>query len=360
MSVQQTGDGGFVVGGMVFSGASTYADAWLIKTDPAGNEVWDRTIGGSGPDWCNSVQQTSDGGFIATGGTASNGSGAYDVLLMRINAYGDTVWTRTLGGEGDDEGNSVLQTADGGYIVVGYTASFGAGAWDVWLIKTNAAGDTLWCRTYGGASADYGASIVQTSDGGYVIAGYTSSFGAGAGEVWLIRTDAHGDTLWTKTFGGTGDDEGKSVRRTLDGGYIVTGCTHSYSHGAFGRQLWLLKVNEAGDTSWTRTYGGGDSRGLSVGVTQDGGFVVSGLAGGISYAYAWLLRVNSLGDTLWTRLFGGEGVSIGNSVQQTQDGGYIIVGFTDSLGAGMDDVWLIRLDSEGDAGGRLTRTAVFP
>jgi len=143
----------------------------------------------------------------------------------------DTAWTKTYGGGGGDEANSVQQTSDGGYIIVGNTYSYGEGLENIYLIKTNSLGDTVWTRTYGGTDYNYGNSVQQTSDGGYIVAGNTDSYGAGGFDVYLIKTDASGNTTWTKTYGGSSTEWGNSVQQTTDGGYIVTGKTNSYGEG---------------------------------------------------------------------------------------------------------------------------------
>ena len=213
---------------------------------------WERDYGGAGTEYSYSVQQTTDAGYIVAGGTLSFGN-SYQVYLIKTNASGDTLWTRTYGGTNYDYGRSVQQTSDAGYIIAGFTNSFGAGGMDVYLIKTNASGDTLWTRTYGGTDNDPGYSVQQTSDTGYIVAGATHSFGAGD-DVYLIKTDGSGDTLWTRTYGGTNQDLGYSVRQTSDGGYIIVGSTNSFGAGNY--DVWLIKTNASGDTLWTRTYGG--------------------------------------------------------------------------------------------------------
>ena len=188
----------------------------------------------------NSVHQTTDGGYIIVGTTYSFGVGEDAFWLIKTDEYGDTLWTKTYGGDSGEEGYSVQQTNDGGYIIVGYTDSFGAGEDDIWLIKTDTNGAVLWERTYGGSNDEEGFEVRQTSDGGYVITGYTSSFGEGDYDVWIIKINENGGTLWTKTLGGVESDVGNSVQQTTDGGYVVTGYTNSF--GAGDSDVWLIKI----------------------------------------------------------------------------------------------------------------------
>ena len=316
--------------------------------------LWTKTFGGSDYDGGYSVQQTSDGGYIIAGMTDSYGAGEHDVWLIKTDESGDTLWTKTFGGSEGDAGGCVQQTSDGGYVVVGYTRSYSAGDYDVWLIKTDESGDTLWTKTFGGSDSDVGNSVQQTSDGGYIIAGITEFYGAGEPfwwnqDVWLIKTDESGNTLWTKTFGGSGEDWGISVQQTTDGGYIITGRMESYLTAP--EDVWLIKTDVLGDTLWTKTYGGsGDDGGSSVQQTTDGGYIIAGgtESYGAGNSDVWLIKTDALGDTLWTKTFGGNGKEYGGSVQQTSDGGYIIEGSTESYGAGNSDVWLIKTDASGD------------
>lgn len=196
-------------------------------------------------------------------------------LLVPLAAGAQISFERTYGGSDDDIGHSVTQTDDGGYIVAGYTQSFGAGDWDVYLIKTDVAGDTIWTRAFGGVGSDLGRSVEQTSDGGYIIAGYTYSFGAGWDDVYLIKTDAGGGTVGTRTYGSSDYDEGRSVEQTVDGGYIIGGATWSFGSG--GNDVYLIKTDSNGDTVWTRTYGAGlNDSGYSIAQTDDGGYIIAG------------------------------------------------------------------------------------
>jgi hypothetical protein len=194
-SVQQTSDGGYIVAGTTnsFYAGGHHYDVFLIKTDANGNVQWAKTYGGTDDEGARFVQQTSDGGYIVAGTTGSFGPGGYPLFLIKTDANGNVQWAKTYGGIHWDEARSVQQTSDGGYIVAGWVSSYGAGNRDFFLVKTDANGDIQWAKTYGGAGVDEVFSFQQTSDGGYIVVGYTTSFGAGRGDFFLIKTDANGD-----------------------------------------------------------------------------------------------------------------------------------------------------------------------
>jgi hypothetical protein len=343
-SVQQTLDTGYIVAGATMS-FGNYLQVYVVKTNAEGDTLWSRTYGGPGIEYGTSVQQTSDGGYIVAGYSDSllnNGQ----VYLIKTNASGDTIWTRTYGGTSYAVGQSVQQTSDGGYIVAGMSDSFGD-SMQVYLIKTNASGDTLWTKTYGGMYDDRGYSVQQTFDGGYIVAGTTLSLVNGY-KVYLIKTNSSGDTLWSKTYKGQYDAYGGSVQQTQDGGYIVSGYDYSNLNGF---QVYLIKTNATGDTLWTRTYGGtGVDEGRSVQQTLDGGYIVTGMTNSYGNDYqVYLIKINGAGDTIWTRTYGGALYDEGCSIQQTSDGGYIIGGYSKSFGDG-NQVYLIKTDANGNSG----------
>ena len=349
-TVQQTKDGGYILAGETASyGAGSY-DVWLIKTDADGNEQWNKTFGGSGEDEAWSFQQTKDGGYILAGRTSSYGAGSYDAWLIKTDANGKEQWNKTFGGSGDEAARSVQQTKDGGYILAGYTTSYGAGSYDAWLIKTDANGNKVWDITFGGSSSDSAYAVQQMSDGGYLLAGDTQSFGAGGYDAWLIKTDANGNKVWDITFGGSSSDSAYALLQTSDGGYILAGYTASF--GAGGGDAWLIKTDANGNKVWDKTFAGsGVDKAYSVKQTKDGGYILAGWTRPYDTDYydAWLIKTDTNGNKQWDKTFGGSDEDEAWSVQQTKDGGYIMTGVTTSYGAGSYDVWLIKTDAEGNA-----------
>jgi hypothetical protein len=350
-SVQQTSDGGYIVAGVTRSFGAGIYDIFLIKTDAFGNVQWAKTYGGTNSDVAYSVRQTSDGGYIVAGYTYSFGAGNSDIFLIKTDANGNVQWAKTYGGTGYEGAYSVQQTSDGGYIVAGYTDSFGAGGSDIFLIKTDANGNIQWAKTYGGTYEDIAFSVQQTSDGGYIVAGWTWSFGALWRDIFLIKTDANGNIQWAKTYGGTYEDIAFSVQQTSDGGYIVAGRTGSFGAGTV--DAFLVKTDANGNIQWAKTYGGTyEDYAYSVQQTSDGGYIVEGwtFSFGAGLNDIFLIKTDANGNIIWTKTYRGtEWVGV-SSVQQTSDGGYILAVPTRPFGADYDDIFLIKTDANGDIG----------
>ncbi len=244
-------------------------------------------------------------------------------------------WERTFGGDSADAGRSVRQTSDGGFIIAGETRSQGAGRSDAWLVKTDSVGNELWNKTFGGPNPDGADAAQQTTDGGYVVFGSTWSFGAGGWDAWLIKTDATGNEVWSRTIGGTGHDYGSLGQQTSDGGYVMTGTTESFASDSNAAEVWLVKADANGAVSWVRNYGPGC--GFSVRQTADGGYIIT-CALSQNNGDLVLIKTDSAGLMVWTLTMGGWDQDWGNSVEQTSDGGFVVAGFTRSFGAGSMDV----------------------
>ena len=308
---------------------------------------WDKTFGGSDNEGASSVQQTSDGGYIVAGATLSYGAGGSDFWLIKTDANGNKEWDKTFGGFKWDSASSVQQTSDGGYIVAGDIYSYGAGKNDFWLVKTDANGNKEWDKTFGGSDYDIARSIQQTSDGGYIVAGSTSSYEAGESYFWLIKTDVNGNKEWDKTFGRLGSDDAYSVQQTSDGGYIVAGDIYSYgAYGAGVSDFWLVKTDANGNKEWDKTFGGSNNDyARSVQQTSDGGYIVVGSTSsyGVGGNDSWLIKTDANGNKEWDKTFGSSDNDFAQSIQQTSDGGYIIAGGRVFPGVGNLDLWLIKL-----------------
>jgi len=315
-----------------------------------------KTMGGAGNDFGRSVQQTTDNGFIIAGSTDSFGAGGSDVYLIKTDSSGSPLWEKTFGGIGDDFGYSVQQTFDNGFIIAGSTRSVGAGGSDVYLIKTDPSGSLLWEQTFGRIGDEYGYSVQETLDG-YVVVG-TGPGSDGEPDVFLIKTDPSGNVLWEKTFGGTVTNwtaEGHAVQQTSDGGYIITGRAESLSIvadipfvGLFGFDVYLVKTDSAGNKVWETTLGGaGNQSGNSVRQTSDGGYIITGYddLGGL-LVDVFLIKTDSSGNSVWDETFGSGGSNAGNCVQQTSDNGYILAGVNS---ADNGNVYLIKTGPSGNS-----------
>ncbi len=354
LSVRQTSDGGYIVAGRTESFGVGGTDLWVLKLDSEGFVEWQHTYGGTGDDYAICVRQTSDGGYIVAGGTDSFGAGDYDAWILKLDSTGNIDWQNTYGGTGRDFPNCIQQTSDGGYIVASDTNSFGAGSYDAWILKLDSTGNIEWGNTQGGSGDDLAFSIQQTSDGGYIVAGGTESFGAGGLDFWVVKRDSTGSIDWQNTYGGTGDDLASSIQQTSDGGYIVAGGTESFGVG--GYDIWVLKLDSTGAVDWQKTYGGIYDEAVyysSVQQTTDNGYIIGGLtfSYGAGEADFLALKLDSSGIVEWQNTYGGTENDWGQGIQQTSDGGYVFSGDSTSFHPlpDSDYDWLIlKLQSDGE------------
>lgn len=347
MCVAQTSDEGYALTGYTMSFGVGGWDIWLIKTDVNGNEQWNKTYGGSpgstrGDEGARWLIQTSDDGYALAGDTWSFAARLADFWLVKTDMNGNEQWNKTYDGKGWDGACSVLQTNEGGYAMVGFTAYGELGPdVDFWLVRTDINGNQLWAKTFGGAGEDYGRSFVQTSDGGYALAGWTNSFGAGGNDFWLVKTDVNGNQQWAKTYGGSSDDMGYSVVQTSDGGYAISGYTESFGAGCY----LLIKTDSTGNQMWAKTYGSTiRDHPSSMIQTRDGGFAISGYTTiGAGDLDLWMVKTDAYGNQEWNTTLGGANSDVARCVIQTDDNGYALAGDTSSYGAGASDFWLVKL-----------------
>jgi hypothetical protein len=342
--VRQTSDEGFIVVGTTDCISEVEGYIYLIRTNDNGDTLWTRTFGRNGFELGASVQETEDGGYVICGSTMPTGSAQQDVFLVKTDANGDTLWTRSYGEFGwCEQGYSVRQTSEGGYIIAGRCAPPYQYDW-VYLIKTDDLGIEQWHRFFSCFSQtwQWAHSVCETRDGGYVVVGQAMN-AAAQYDVLLFRTDINGDTVWAKIFNIGGDDIGYSVEETSDQGYIVTGSSSGQQDA-----LFLMKTDYRGDSLWTLRFrlDNGTLQGRSVQQTSDGGYVVAGIIYSLQDGDAYILKTDSLGDSLWACIIGEEGNDEAVSIQQTLDGGYVIAGTTQQQSGGDRDMWLIRLGSE--------------
>jgi hypothetical protein len=362
---------------------------------------WQKCLGGSGLDDANSIQLTSDGGYIVAGESSSNDadvtshhgtSSTYDYWVVKLNGNGNIIWQKSLGGTTNDYARCVQQTSDSGYIVVGEGYSNDGDVSthhgnntksDYWVVKLDATGTIQWEKSFGGTDNDVATSIQQLTDGSYIIAGYSSSNDGdvsgnhGNKDLWIVKINGSGVLQWQKSLGGTAEDNASCIEQTADGGYIIAGTTYSSdgdvtaNHG--NSDYWIVKLDALGNIQWQKNYGGNSNDDASsIQQTLDGGYIVAGESASndgdvtghhdginINFDY-WIVKLDGAGNIQWEKSFGGtdNGSSIiqdiATSAQQTTDGGYIIGGYSSSVDGdvvgniGMEDYWIIKLNSVGN------------
>ena len=350
-TILQTPDGGYIFQGYSESFGGPGKDLHLVKTDSSGIEQWSNTYGGSytyqAGTWGSSLAMTSDGGYIVFGTTTYTGAGGSDMYLVKTDSNGTEQWSKAYGGGGHEMGAEAIQTSDGGYLLSGYTYSYGAGLNDMYLIKTDSSGNELWSRTFGTSNYNHGFSILETSDGGYVFLGDNKV--GGYYDMYLVKVDSNGVDMWSNDIGGAFHDRGYSIEQDSDGGLLLFGLTSSFGAGGF--DMRLVKTDSNGVEQWSKTYGGiSDELAWSVKKTQDGGNILLGYTGPYEAGEddVYLVKTDSSGNEQWSKTYGGSGEDRGFSVIQTIDGGYAIIGHTTSTGAGGRDMYLIKTDASGN------------
>jgi PKD repeat protein len=399
-SIQQTADGGYIVAGYSYSNDGNVTgnhgdyDYWLIKLTATGTLDWQKCFGGLGTDDAQSIQQTSDGGYIIAGHSYSNDGnvtgnhGSSDYWVVKLDSAGTILWQKCFGGTNYESAYSVQQTDDGGYIVAGDTYSNNGnvtgnhGNYDYWVVKLDSDGNILWKKCLGGTSTDYARSIQQTEDGGFIIAGSTASNDGnvdgnhGNYDYWIVKLDNTGTIIWQKCLGGLSTDNAQSIQQTVDGGYIIAGYARSNNDDVTGNHgnydYWIVKLDNTGTIIWQKCLGGTDIEyAYSIGQTVEGGYIVAGetlsnngnVAGNHGASDYWIVRLDITGNILWQKCLGGTSYEDAYSVQQTADGGYIVAGDTLSNDGnvtgnhGMADYWIVKLKPDSTADFVANRTS---
>ncbi|HEY3250522.1 MAG TPA: T9SS type A sorting domain-containing protein [Ignavibacteria bacterium] len=351
-SIIQTADGGYVAAGWENSFGAGGNDMYIVKFNNSGTLQWSRTIGGTGDDRALSIVQTADGGYAAVGYTTSYGAGDYDLFIVKLDSSGTLQWSKTVGGTGGDFGYYIVRTIDGGYAVNAQIDSYGAGSYDFYIVKLDGSGTLQWSKTVGGTGSDYSFSIVQTADGGYAMAGETESFGAGNSDMYIVKLDGSGTLQWSRTVGGTGFDRARTFIKTTGGGYAMVGQTNSFGGG--NQDFYIVKLDSTGTLQWSRTVGGTNIEfAYSITQTTDGGYAAGGFTnsfgGGLYDMY--IVKLDASGTLQWNKTVGGTGNDYGRFIIQTADGGYAVAGQVASLGALGTDMFIVKFDSSGNTCG---------
>jgi hypothetical protein len=343
--VLPTPDGGYMIAGYTGNSNQSDCDVYIIKADAFGNLVWTKTYGGARPDFPYHMLATADGNYFLIGYSRSYSSGDSDILLMKIDQSGNQMWMKTYGGNGNDEGRDIIATADGNYLIVGSSNSPSLADQNANLIKIDPAGNVIWSQLYGGSSDDFGNSVKQCSDGGFIMLGQT--YGVGNGDAYLVRTDASGVTTWTKTFGGAQADEGIYINVNSDNSFIFI--IRDSSNAGQDIDTRLTKTDPSGNQIWSKVYGGTKKdTPKMIQPTSDGGYIIAAISRSFGWINPdmWILKCNNGGDTTWTRHYGGVNNEHCYVVREQPDGSYIAIGKTASYGPDLDPMFL-KLNSSG-------------
>lgn len=360
-SVIEVPSGGFMIAGATADSTVNDSDAYAVRMTTAGDTLWTRSINGSNSrkDLFYKVINTDDGGFAFCGYSTNATVANDDAFFLKMDGAGTIQWSNYWGGAGKDRAQDIVQTADGGYAVTGYTTSPPSAYYDAFILRLNSSGDTLWSKYYGGGGFEDANTITLLPDDGFIIGGQGTNGSSGL-DMFLVRTDKLGDTLWTKKFGSSGTDNIENLIRLTDGSFIITGGTDDTS-GFGGNDGILVKTDTGGVVLWTKYYGGNSQDDFhQVSPTADGGFILSGTSrsSGALEPNMWLVKTNSAGDSTWTQTYGGNNHDHGYGAVQTLDGGYIFVGYTGSFGFNGEEAYVVKTNELGEIGNYLTYTSV--
>jgi hypothetical protein len=346
--VLQTADGGILVAGYTISAGAGGNDGFALKLDNNGSVQWYKVFGGSANDEINSACVVSDMGFILVGETASFASSSSDIYAVKLDMNGNLMWSKYYRIAGNEYGTSVVQTADYGFLISGSTDGFGTGNSDALVMKINFDGDLLWVKAYGDLFNDYGSSIKAFNDNSSIMVGYTYSGGAGGGDISMVRLNPNGVVDWTKYYGGGGLDLPCDLEITSDNGYIISGVT--YSFGLSSGDEYFIKTDGNGYVYWSRTFGGSNlDIAFSIKQTNDGQYISAGVTGsyGAGAEDIFVTKIFGNGEFNLAKVFGAAGSDAGTGVEVRSSGDFVLAGYTQSYGAGNNDILVMSLKEDG-------------
>ncbi|MBK7569466.1 MAG: T9SS type A sorting domain-containing protein [Chitinophagales bacterium] len=345
---KQTSDGGYIVVGTSNYSYMSSGEILLIKTNAQGDTIWTRMFGGVGADQGNAVMQTLDGGYMVAGATNSFGAGGLDAYLIKTDAGGNLLWTKTIGTAGNDAAYGIVQTADSGYVFSGNELTYGINGF-AHLVKTDKNGNVVWSKTFGNSiRKNYIFSLEQTSDNGFIMGGYENNFISTNDEFSMIKADSAGNMVWYKTYGDMYFDHNFSVCEAADGGYAIAGI--NFELGGYNFDVNIIKTDMDGIVEWTKKYGGaGHEDVYSIEATEDGGFVFAGSSSSFSpYQNAFITKTDSIGNVIWSKTMNGTGYDILFSAEETADGGFVFSGVKDEVDGVSGDLFLVKTDADGN------------
>jgi predicted secreted protein len=346
-SVYQTSDSGYIIAGGTQSFGAGLADVWILKTNSGGDTLWSRIYGGEDYDHIQYLLPLSDGGFLIAIRTYSFGNGQADIWLVKIDKDGNEVFSKTIGDVVSEWSNQIIETPDSGFVLAAFTNSFGNGGNEAWLIKTNSEGDTIWTKTYGGSMDDVASGVCPTFDNGFLFVGRTSSFGAGGNDVWIIKTDENGDSIWTKVYGGIDFDVATRILPAEDNTYLILGETQSFGNGM--TDFWIIKIDEDGNKIWDKTYGSSaNERPFAFIQVSSTEYLMAGsrYSDPPIFDQGIIIKIDNNGEIVWSDSVGGSFDDWIIDMNQTNDGGYIIGGSTCENDTAYSDLWLVKFKPE--------------
>jgi hypothetical protein len=347
-SVVECGSGGYAIVGGTNSYDPSSWYVYLVRTDDLGDTLWSRVYGGNGQEIGESIIETSDGDLVMTGQTTSFPEDESNVYFIKTDSSGIRSQEKSLSVGYIDQPLNIKQSSEGGFIIVGYTVlEYEDYHQDVMILKTDDEGYFEWARTYGGPGDDQASCVCEVPGDGYYVIGTTKESSFQPTDVWLLKTDYGGDTVFTRTYGGYAGDSGAWIENTADGGFVITGSTNP--EGGGGWEVYLVKTDADGVLEWDESYGGWEwDTGLYVQQTMDGNYFIAGYTlsfgrGDVDY---YFLKVDMNGSLIWSTPFGGISTDLGISGLQSSDGGYVMIGYTGSYGHGLMDLMLVKLEPE--------------